>query len=201
MGRLDGVTTFCDMSLPLAATLAQALHMPGNTAHAVTAARDKVGGWRAGGPGVLRVLDGRREECQQLALCLVSCAPATCTTLAPPPVCLLPFRPRSTPRAASWARPAWQRRAAPASSVPRTWRWQPSLLASRQCSSPWRARPALASSAWTTASSWQLPTHASWPTWPQQRCATPPPARAVLCWSLIAGHLLGGLPRCLAPCS
>jgi len=36
------VTTFCEMAVPLVARLSEALGLPGNTAEAVDAARDKV---------------------------------------------------------------------------------------------------------------------------------------------------------------
>jgi carnosine synthase len=42
LGGLDGVTTFCEMAVPLVARLAEALGLPGNTPDAVDAARDKV---------------------------------------------------------------------------------------------------------------------------------------------------------------
>eukprot|EP00775_Hariotina_reticulata_P008709 gene8709-8890_t len=41
LGSLDGVTTFCEMAVPLVARLSEALGLPGNTAEAVDAARDK----------------------------------------------------------------------------------------------------------------------------------------------------------------
>jgi hypothetical protein len=43
LGGLDGVTTFCEMAVPLVARLAEALGLPGNSPDAVDAARDKVG--------------------------------------------------------------------------------------------------------------------------------------------------------------
>jgi hypothetical protein len=42
LNHLDGVTTFCEMAVPLVARLAEALGVPGNTPEAVDAARDKV---------------------------------------------------------------------------------------------------------------------------------------------------------------
>jgi carnosine synthase len=42
LGGLDGVTTFCEMAVPLVARLAEGLGLPGNTPDAVDAARDKV---------------------------------------------------------------------------------------------------------------------------------------------------------------
>lgn len=41
LGGLDGVTTFCEMAVPLVSRLAEALGLPGNTPEAVDAARDK----------------------------------------------------------------------------------------------------------------------------------------------------------------
>lgn len=41
LGGLDGVTTFCEMAVPLVSRLAEALGLPGNTPQAVDAARDK----------------------------------------------------------------------------------------------------------------------------------------------------------------
>lgn len=43
LGGLDGITTFCEMAVPLVARLTEALGLPGNTPEAVDAARDKVG--------------------------------------------------------------------------------------------------------------------------------------------------------------
>jgi hypothetical protein len=40
--HLDGVTTFCEMAVPLVSRLAEALGVPGNTPEAVDNARDKV---------------------------------------------------------------------------------------------------------------------------------------------------------------
>jgi carnosine synthase len=40
-GALDGVTTFCELAVPLVARLAEALGLPGNSPDAVDAARDK----------------------------------------------------------------------------------------------------------------------------------------------------------------
>jgi hypothetical protein len=42
LGGLDGITTFCEMAVPLVARLTEALGLPGNTPDAVDAARDKV---------------------------------------------------------------------------------------------------------------------------------------------------------------
>ena len=44
LAGLDGVTTFCEMAVPLAARLAEKLGLPGNLPAAVDAARDKVRG-------------------------------------------------------------------------------------------------------------------------------------------------------------
>lgn len=41
LGGLDGITTFCEMAVPLVARLTEALGLPGNTPDAVDAARDK----------------------------------------------------------------------------------------------------------------------------------------------------------------
>ncbi|KAG2452311.1 hypothetical protein HYH02_003335 [Chlamydomonas schloesseri] len=41
IGELDGITTFCEMAVPLASRLAEALGLPGNTPQAVDNARDK----------------------------------------------------------------------------------------------------------------------------------------------------------------
>ena len=41
LGGLDGVTTFCEMAVPLVSRLAEALGLPGNTPEAVDAGRDK----------------------------------------------------------------------------------------------------------------------------------------------------------------
>jgi len=40
--HVDGITTFCEMAVPLVSRLAEALGLPGNTPAAVDAARDKV---------------------------------------------------------------------------------------------------------------------------------------------------------------
>ena len=44
MGELDGITTFCEMAVPLASRLAEKLGLPHNTVEAVDNARDKVWG-------------------------------------------------------------------------------------------------------------------------------------------------------------
>ena len=49
VGEIDGITTFCEMAVPLAARLAEKFGLPGNTPQAVDNARDKVGGWVGGG--------------------------------------------------------------------------------------------------------------------------------------------------------
>lgn len=41
LGDLDGITTFCELAVPLAARLAEQLGLPGNTPAAVDTARDK----------------------------------------------------------------------------------------------------------------------------------------------------------------
>ena len=41
LGSIDGITTFCEMAVPLAAALAHSLHLPGNPPSAVDLARDK----------------------------------------------------------------------------------------------------------------------------------------------------------------
>lgn len=41
VGTVDGITTFCEMAVPLVARLTEALGLPGNTPEAVDAARDK----------------------------------------------------------------------------------------------------------------------------------------------------------------
>ncbi len=65
IGELDGITTFCEMAVPLASRLAEKLGLPGNSPESVDNARDKVGlvNWcwqrfgrglgRAGGVGVV----------------------------------------------------------------------------------------------------------------------------------------------------
>ena len=42
LGGLDGITTFCEMAVPLVARLAEKLGLPGNSPDSVDAARDKV---------------------------------------------------------------------------------------------------------------------------------------------------------------
>ena len=42
MGDLDGITTFCELAVPLASRLAEALGLPHNSVQAVDNARDKV---------------------------------------------------------------------------------------------------------------------------------------------------------------
>lgn len=44
LGGLDGVTTFCEMAVPLVSRLTEKLGLPGNSPEAVDAARDKVMG-------------------------------------------------------------------------------------------------------------------------------------------------------------
>lgn len=46
--HVDGITTFCEMAVPLVSRLSEALGLPGNTPAAVDAARDKVGGFWGG---------------------------------------------------------------------------------------------------------------------------------------------------------
>jgi biotin carboxylase len=41
IGELDGITTFCELAVPLTARLAEHLGLPGNTPHAVDTARNK----------------------------------------------------------------------------------------------------------------------------------------------------------------
>jgi carnosine synthase len=41
MGELDGVTTFCELAVPLVARLSEALGLPGNSPKSVDSARDK----------------------------------------------------------------------------------------------------------------------------------------------------------------
>ena len=41
IGEVDGVCTFCEMAVPLVSRLAEKLGLPGNSPHAVDAARDK----------------------------------------------------------------------------------------------------------------------------------------------------------------
>jgi hypothetical protein len=43
VGELDGVTTFCELAVPLASRLAEKLGLPHNSPQAVDNARDKVG--------------------------------------------------------------------------------------------------------------------------------------------------------------
>jgi hypothetical protein len=61
LGGLDGITTFCEMAVPLAARLAEKLGLPGNTPESVDAARDKVGGGSGGVRGFWRVKGCRGE--------------------------------------------------------------------------------------------------------------------------------------------
>jgi hypothetical protein len=42
VGELDGMTTFCEMAVPLASRLAEHLGLPHNSVEAVDNARDKV---------------------------------------------------------------------------------------------------------------------------------------------------------------
>lgn len=42
LGGLDGITTFCEMAVPLVARLAEKLGLPTNSPDGVDAARDKV---------------------------------------------------------------------------------------------------------------------------------------------------------------
>ena len=42
VGDLDGITTFCELAVPLASRLAEALGLPHNSVEAVDNARDKV---------------------------------------------------------------------------------------------------------------------------------------------------------------
>lgn len=54
VGELDGITTFCEMAVPLASRLAEHLGLPHNSVEAVDNARDKVcvwGGERVGSWG------------------------------------------------------------------------------------------------------------------------------------------------------
>jgi hypothetical protein len=66
VGELDGVTTFCEMAVPLASRLAEKLGLPCNTPEAVDNARDKVG------PDVLRLRTGRCGRKVPRATCRVS---------------------------------------------------------------------------------------------------------------------------------
>jgi hypothetical protein len=43
LGSIDGVTTFCEMAVPIVSRLAEKLNLPANSPAAVDAARDKVG--------------------------------------------------------------------------------------------------------------------------------------------------------------
>lgn len=46
VGDLDGITTFCELAVPLASRLAEALGLPHNSVQAVDNARDKVSSGR-----------------------------------------------------------------------------------------------------------------------------------------------------------
>jgi hypothetical protein len=72
LGGLDGITTFCEMAVPLVARLTEAMGLPGNTPDAVDAARDKVGFLRECGTFVVYyTLVGLRSECVCTVLCCI----------------------------------------------------------------------------------------------------------------------------------
>lgn len=133
IGGLDGVTTFCELAVPLVARLSEALGLPGNTPEAVDIARDKVCSHLP-----CSRFPSRCPRSLFHKLSKASCSffmselcPANCHPI------------RSMLPVLAWRLLGFRRRAMPASASPVTWSQQPSMWASllllSQCQ-VWAAR-------------------------------------------------------------